>query len=197
MSHTPYDWRQYLRDRDADRRSRHADRRRDSEADTANVATDAATDIASDVIAWITAYLDNGASNDDDHGRDDRRTSGRTARTGRSDRRTRRLTLDDLFEDGDGPSDWPDELYESLAALRDRLHGISARQYRRRRGKHPRWGRRRDNAGDRNPEAHGHASGPSKRLIWATATRFAVLVITAIVARKRAERARRHKGFSV
>lgn len=140
-------------------------------------------------MAWITNYLNPTADEDERAPRRSRRGS------------TRRFDVNTLFEDSSDPSVWPDEVHEHLAALRDRLHGISAREYGRRRGKHPLWGRRRETSADRETEerreARSHHSSRPRRLAWGVATRLAVLVITALVARRRADRSRRGRGFSV
>ncbi len=175
MPRSHHDWYQFLADHQASSTRR---RRRHESRDTTH-------DLAGDVAAWIAAYLSPPTNEADDAPRRGRRGS------------TPRFDFNTLFEDGTDPSVWPDEVHEHLAALRDRLHGISARQDGRRRGERSRWGRRRETAGDRDTEARSHISGRPRRLIWATATRIAVLVITAIVARRRAERSRRRRGFSV
>lgn len=174
MPRARYDWRQYIRDHEGDlsRKQRRADSRAGS------------GELVGDVAAWIAACLDRATD------------EGTRSRSRRGP--AKRFDLDSLFEDGTDPSAWPEEVHEHLAALRDRLHGISARQYGRRRGEHPRSGRRRRKAaGDGDTQAGSRASGRPRRLAWAVATRLAVLVITALVARRRGGRSRRRRGFSV
>lgn len=175
MSRRPYDWRQRISDRDVES-ERHA-------------APD-------DIARWIASYFE--GAREDGHEAD-----GGRGRPGRWGRRAGRgpapfVNLDDLFEDIDGESVWPEELHEHLSALRDRLHGISAQQHDgRRRGRHARWGRRRDAASAGVTDGPRRASDRSRRIAWAVVTRLAVIAITALMARRRAERSRRRRGFSV
>ncbi len=141
-------------------------------------------EFADDVARWVASYLDGS------------RGAGRAPERG-SRRPFTRDDIDDLFEDAGSPSDWPDEVHEHLAALRDRLHGISARQYGRRRGRGDQRRRHQHHAGTGDAGEPRRASGRARRMIWMMATRLAVMVIMAVVARNRAERSRRGRGFSV
>ncbi|TAJ21583.1 MAG: hypothetical protein EPO65_01270 [Dehalococcoidia bacterium] len=141
-------------------------------------------DLADDVARWVASYLDGS--------RGDGRESSRSAR-----RPFTRDDFDALFEDAGHPSQWPEEVHEHLAALRDRLHGISARQYGRRSARGDRWRRHQRDAGHGDAGEPRRASGRPSRMLWVLATRLAVMVIMAVVARKRAERSRRGRGFSV
>ncbi len=176
MPRSRHNWHQFFADYEGDPARR---RGRDTEAHADR------SELVDDVVAWITAYLDPATAEDERAPRHSRRGSAR------------RFDLGSLFEDGTDPSAWPEEVHEHLAALRDRLHGISARQSGRRRGERSRGGRRRETAGDRDTETRSRISGRPRRLAWAIATRLAVLVITAMVARRRSERSRRRRGFSV
>ena len=178
MPRSHYRWQQFFADTgDSTRRRRRHESR------------EAGGDALSDVAAWIAAYLDRPTEGDEGHPRRSRRGF------------TRRFDFNTLFEDGTDPSVWPDEVHEHLAALRDRLHGISASQHGRGRNKHARWGRRREGVRERETEArdaaHSHDSSRPRRFASSVATRLAVMIITAVVARMRTERSRRRRGFSV
>jgi hypothetical protein len=179
MPRSHYNWQQFFADAEA---ARHRRRGRGTEARTGRADR---SELVDDVVAWITAYLDRPKEEDEGHSRRGRRGA------------TRRFDFNTLFEDGSDPSVWPDEVHEHLAALRDRLHGISAQHDSRGRSKHARWGRRRRSTRDADPAARHGSSSRARRLMWLAATRVALLVITAMVARGREARSRRRRGFSV
>ncbi len=125
-----------------------------------------------DLLAWITAYL-SGDENEDDGG--DRR-----GRAGRGRR---------------GRAACPDDLPEHLAGLREQIHGASARQYGRGRGRGRPWQRAADE--DAAPEQEVR-SGHARAVAWMVLIRVAVIAIAAVVARGRARRhSRPRRGFRV